>query len=49
MIVPKKIKKMETFVGRHAEWKRLTALGKNKESSILIVYGRRRVAEAPHA
>ncbi|MEI8300113.1 MAG: ATP-binding protein [Chlamydiota bacterium] len=45
MIVPKKIKKMENFVGRHAEWKRLITLGKSQESSILIVYGRRRVGK----
>jgi len=36
---------MENFVGRHAEWKRLITLGKSQESSILIVYGRRRVGK----
>src|SRR5258706_9087072 len=36
---------MNDFVGRHTEWNRLTALGKNKEPSILIVYGRRRIGK----
>src|SRR3989338_300420 len=36
---------METFVGRNAEWKRLVALGKVKDPSILIVYGRRRIGK----
>lgn len=45
MITPKKIKKMESFVGRRLEWKRLTDLGKSKEASILIVYGRRRIGK----
>lgn len=36
---------MENFVGRHAEWKSLTALGEKKEPSILIVYGRRRIGK----
>lgn len=45
MIVPKRIKKMENFVGRHAEWKRLTAVGQTKEPAILVVYGRRRVGK----
>jgi hypothetical protein len=36
MIVPKKIKKMKNFIGRHAEWERLTALGQTKEPAILF-------------
>ncbi len=42
---PKKIKKMKHFVGRHNEQKRLIDIGDSKESSILIVYGRRRVGK----
>lgn len=45
MIVPKKINKMKHFVGRHAEWERLTSIGHTKEPAILIVYGRRRVGK----
>lgn len=45
-IVPKIFKKMENFVGRGPEWKRLARLGEEiKESSILVVYGRRRVGK----
>lgn len=45
MLIPKQIKKMKAFVGRQAERKRLAALGESKESSILIVYGRRRIGK----
>lgn len=46
MIVPKKIGKMATFVGRRIEWKRLSALGLAcGEPVILIVYGRRRIGK----
>jgi AAA+ ATPase superfamily predicted ATPase len=45
MIVPQRIKKMKNFVGRHAEWKRLTAVGQTDEPAILVVYGRRRVGK----
>lgn len=45
MIAPKIIKKMEKFVGRHAEWARLTDIGQTAEPSILVVYGRRRVGK----
>jgi len=46
MITPKKIQKMETFVGRKAEWKRLSALGQaSGEPAILVVYGRRRIGK----
>ena len=46
MILPKKIKKMENFVGRKAEWKRLTAIGQtSSEPAILVVYGRRRIGK----
>jgi len=37
---------MATFVGRHAEWENLKAIGETpKEPSILIVYGRRRIGK----
>ena len=45
MIRPKRVKKMKKFVGRRAEWQRLTALGEVKEPAILIVYGRRRIGK----
>jgi hypothetical protein len=45
MIVPKRIKKMENFVGRLAEWKRLAAVGQMNEPAILVVYGRRRIGK----
>jgi len=45
MIFPKKIGKMEAFVGRRSEWERLTMLGKAKEPAILVVYGRRRIGK----
>lgn len=45
VIVPKKIKKMERFVGRHTELSRLYELGKSLDPLILIVYGRRRIGK----
>src|SRR4051812_43117847 len=46
MIAPKKIKKMETFVGREVEWKRLISIGQaSGEPAILVVYGRRRIGK----
>ncbi len=45
MITPKNIKKMEKFVGRSAEYKRLTAIGQASEPAILVVYGRPRVGK----
>ena len=45
MTTPLVIKKMEKFVGRRAEWARLTAIGQTPEPAILIVYGRRRVGK----
>ncbi len=46
MIAPKKIKKMKDFVGRKAEWKRLSALDEvGGEPAILVVYGRRRIGK----
>lgn len=46
MIAPKKIKKMKNFIGRKEEWERLTVLGQNSGTPvILIVYGRRRIGK----
>lgn len=46
VITPKKVKKMENFVGRKAEWQRLAAVGRaSEEPAILVVYGRRRIGK----
>ena len=36
---------MDSFVGRRAEWDRLASIGKAKNPSILVVYGRRRIGK----
>ena len=45
MLIPQKIKILDHFVGRLAEWKRLTVIGQAGEPAILVVYGRRRVGK----
>lgn len=42
---PKKIKENESFVGRAYELERLAGIGNQKESSIIVTYGRRRVGK----
>ncbi len=45
MLAPKKISRMNTFVGRKFEWARLSNIGNCLESCILVVYGRRRIGK----